>query len=176
MNDRPLRRKYARVERERRFLLDELPPSVHDGEFERLKDLYVHGTDTRVRRVEKPNGDVLVIKLGQKMPDPDAPDDPSRRYMSTIYLNEGSGSIYESLPGYLSQKRRYLLAEQGWTFAIDVYERPASVEGLIICEVECETDEQLARITKPEWAVREITDDSCFSGFLIASGSLPFVQ
>lgn len=96
--------------------------------------------------------------------------------MTTIYLDEASGRIYESLPGYRSQKRRYKLAEQSWTFVIDVYEQPESACRLIVCEVECDTDEQLAMIVKPDWALREIIDDPTFADFVIASGSMPIVQ
>ena len=84
--DRPLRRKYARIERERRFLLNCLPPGVGPEDYERLRDLYVSGTELRLRRIERPDGSLVLIKLGQKTLDPEAPEDPRRRQMTTLYL------------------------------------------------------------------------------------------
>lgn len=169
MDDRPLQRKYARIERERRFLLTSLPREVDPQDFVRLRDCFVSGTHLRLRYVEDPDGRVLVVKLGQKTPDPDDPNDTRRRIMTTIYLPEDEAA---SLPltGTRSVKRRYKLAEQGWTFCIDVWEEPSAAKGLVLSEVECPSDEELSRITLPKWAEREVTEDSNYSAFVLAQG------
>ncbi len=87
MDERPLLRNYARIERERRFRLARLPHDIDPEEYERLHDCYVRGTHLRLRKVEEAGGRVRVWKLGQKIPDPSAPDDPRRRQMTTIYLD-----------------------------------------------------------------------------------------
>jgi hypothetical protein len=69
-------RKYARVERERRFLLDALPSFVDTTHFERFEDLFVIGTHVRVRTIRRADGTFVISKVGQKIVDPDAPDDP----------------------------------------------------------------------------------------------------
>lgn len=164
MTDRPKTRDYARIERERRFLLNELPSHVDPNEFERLFDSYLEGTQIRLRVIENPLGETTQVKLGQKLVNPDDPENPSHRKMTTLYLDVGEKHVFADLPARKSVKRRYRVAEQGWTFMIDVYEGPESAAGIIICEVECETDEQLNSIEKPSWAVREITSEPKWSG------------
>lgn len=168
MDDRPRRRGYARIERERRFVLDALPPHVDAGDFERLRDLYIAGTELRLRRIESPDGELILVKLGQKTIDPDAPADPRRRRMTTFYLRPADEAALCELPGRRSVKRRYELVERGRTFCIDVYEAPASAAGRIVCEVECESDRELDEVGMPDWARAEITSDASYSGFELA--------
>lgn len=172
MNDRPDRRDYARLELERRFVLTSLPAAVDERAFRRLRDLFVSDTGLRLRRVEDPLGNELVTKLGQKLPDPDAPDAPGRSRLTTIYLPPDAAAPLQSLPGVRSSKRRYTLEEQGRTFAIDVWEEPATCAGLVLAEVECETVEQLTAVVMPAWAEREVTDDPRYSAFVLASEGL----
>lgn len=169
MNDRPLKRKYARVERERRFLLEQLPPQLNHEEYQRFHDRYIIGAPVRLRRVETPGGEHLVTKLGQKIANPDAPNNPRHQLMTTIYLTRDEGQVFASLPAHCASKRRYKLKEQGWTFCIDQYEAPASIAGLLIAEVECDTDEALDAIVCPAWALREITNEQGWSGATLAA-------
>ncbi|MEO0651703.1 MAG: hypothetical protein AAFZ65_13585 [Planctomycetota bacterium] len=169
---RPLRRPCARIERERRFLLEHLPPAVDPGEFVRLRDHFLEGTHLRVRRVERPDGSEVVTKLGQKIPDPDAPDDPTRRSMTTIYLSSAETDRFTpQVGGPRSVKRRYTLVEGGATFAIDVWEAPAAVAGTVLAEVECDSDAELRAVPVPAWALREVTEDPAFGAVALASGA-----
>ncbi len=168
MNDRPLTRPYARIERERRFLLDQMPDHVDAHDYRRIIDLYIADSRLRLRRIEQPDGQLVLMKLGQKTRDPAAPADLRRRQMTTLYLQPGEERWLVQLPGRRSVKRRYQLPEQGWTFCIDVYEQPESAAGIMLCEVECDTDSQLETITTPIWAVREITQDPRYSGAALA--------
>lgn len=162
MSDRPQTRKYARIERERRFLLEALPPALEGAEFQRLRDCFVSGTHLRLRRVESPTGEVRVVKLGQKILDPEAPQDPRRRQMTTIYLPAEEAAALP-LEGPRAVKRRYHLPEQGWTFCVDLWEEPSAVAGLILAEVECPSDAELDAIQLPAWAAREVTEDPSYS-------------
>lgn len=168
MDDRPRRRGYARIERERRFVLDVLPGHVNPAHFERLRDLYIAGTELRLRRIESPDGELILVKLGQKTIDPDAPEDTRRRRMTTFYLRSADEAALCELPGRRSVKRRYEVFEGGRTFCIDVYEAPASAAGTLISEVECESDAELDAIAMPSWARAEITSDPSYSGFELA--------
>lgn len=168
-NDRPTKRPYFRIELERRFLLERLPETVDTAQYEALDDLYIEGAHVRLRVVREPNGAWLVTKLGQKIPDPDAPNDVRRRRMTTIYLPESEGAVFDRLPGLRTRKRRYRLVEQSWTFCIDVWEQPMS--GVLVAEVETPSLEELERITMPAWALREVTDDSRYSAFSLALGT-----
>ncbi|HMQ21192.1 MAG TPA: hypothetical protein PKE00_01810 [Planctomycetota bacterium] len=166
---RPLQRSYSRIERERRFELSELPATVDRTRFERLRDCYISGTTLRIRRVESPDGTVRVIKLGQKVADPEAPDDARRRRMTTLYLDPSEEVALACLRGRRSVKRRYYHVEGSRIYAIDVYEEPVSAVGRMLAEVECDSDEDLAAVAVPAWALREVTDDPAWSGAVIAS-------
>jgi CYTH domain-containing protein len=168
MKDRPLKRKYSRIERERRFLLDRLPDATDSDDFVRLCDTFIDGVYLRIRRVERPDGTEVLTKLGQKILDRDAPDDPTRREMTTIYLAPGQADHLKCLDGPQSVKRRYKVEEQGWTFMIDVWEAPTGSAGLVLAEVECPSDAELAKIAKPTWAAREVTSDPNYSAFTLA--------
>jgi CYTH domain-containing protein len=166
MDDRPTKRPYARIERERRFLLERLPPELDPDDYERLEDLFVEGTHLRLRHVRRPSGEWIVTKLGQKIVEPGAPNDPRQRSMTTIYLPESEGAVLGSIPGLRTTKRRYRTREQGWTFCIDVWESPA--RGTILAEVEAPSIEELERIAIPAWALREVTDDARYSAIALA--------
>ncbi len=172
MNARPQKRPYWRIERERRFVLDALPDHVDPGAFERLVDLYVAGTQLRLRRVESPDGTLIVAKLGQKRPTEDSSDDPRHQQMTTFYLRNEDLSVLEaSLSGHRGVKRRYKIPEQGAVFCVDVWEEPASARGVVLSEVECDSDALLDAIDAPTWARAEVTDDERYSGFALASGA-----
>ena len=59
---------YARVERERRFLLAGPPPASAVTASRRITDRYLPGTRLRVRRAEWLDGGECEFKLTQKVP------------------------------------------------------------------------------------------------------------
>lgn len=164
-----MKRTYARVELERRFLVERLPATLDRESYERLEDLFVEGAHLRLRRVRRPTGELIVAKLGHKIPDPDAPDDPRRRLMTTIYLPEHEAAALAALHGVRATKRRYKLTEQGATFSVDVWESPHAARGTIVAEVEAPTLEVLCRIETPSWALREVTSDPDFTAIALAA-------
>ena len=95
-------RKYARPERERRFLLDGVPdglgPSVH------ILDRYLEGTRMRLRRVDGPDGSV-VGKLGQKVRTD--PHDPAEVWITNLYLDEDEYDRLVGLPAAVLEKSRH---------------------------------------------------------------------
>ena len=167
--DRPNKRGYARIERERRFLVEAFPQFVDATAYERLVDRYIEGTELRLRRIESPDGALVQVKLGQKRANPDDPDNLRHQEMTTFYLRPEDSAVLAALPARVSVKRRYAISEQGRTFALDVYEQPGSRRGLMVVEVECDADEDLDRMRCPSWAVREITEDSNYSGANIST-------
>ncbi|HPF13589.1 MAG TPA: hypothetical protein P5218_02420 [Planctomycetota bacterium] len=169
--DRPQTRPYARIERERRFLVATFPEHLDPTAFERLHDLYIAGTSLRLRRIESPEGAVVQVKLGQKRPNPAEPHNATHRQMTTCYLEPAEAAVLQALPGANSTKRRYAFQEQGRTFVLDVYEAPASAVGILLAEVECDDDASLQTITLPPWAEREVTEEGAFSGARLAAGS-----
>lgn len=172
-SDRPMQRNYARLELERRFRLTALPPGVATEDFARLHDLFATGTGLRIRRVTAADGRELVTKVGQKLPDPEAPEAPGRNLLTTIYLSPDQATPLLDLPGPKTCKRRYSLKHQGHTWAIDMWEAPSACAGLIMAEVECPTVAELTAITPPTWATEEVTDSRSYSAYALATAGKP---
>src|SRR5947208_11102100 len=78
--------KYARVERERRYLLRNLPAGLNRADHHlQITDNYITGTRLRIRKVRDPKTNKWIVKFTQKFP-PD-PSDLSRTLITNIYLN-----------------------------------------------------------------------------------------
>ena len=90
-------------------------------------------------------------------------------YVASAFEEEHEGAALSTLDGLRATKRRYRRLEQGRTFCIDVWERPAAAHGTIVAEVEADSMEELERILLPSWAEREVTDDASYSAIAIAA-------
>ena len=157
--------KYAKVERERRFLL-RAPPrelDLHRG-FERIEDLYLTGTRLRLREVRDPAGAVVERKLTQKLPDPDGA--PARRILTTLYLDAAEFALFAPLPGRRLEKRRHRVELGGHGFAIDLFTGP--LEGLVLAELELASEAELAALPVPPFAHCEVTALPLFTGGALA--------
>ena len=93
--------KYAVVERERRWLLDGVPPE--DGEAVRIEDQYVRGTRLRLRHVTSADGSV-VRKLGHKVRLGDG--GPAEGACTSLYLDDAEWDLLAALPSDRLSKRR----------------------------------------------------------------------
>src|SRR5882724_12390912 len=78
--------KYALLERERRYLLQDLPEGMTRADPHlQITDNYITGTRLRLRKVRDPRTNKWTVKFTQKFA-PDAPDF-SRTIITNIYLN-----------------------------------------------------------------------------------------
>src|SRR5215467_15368264 len=78
--------KYARVERERRYLLADLPEGLSRAEHHlQITDNYLTGTRLRIRKVRDPRTNKWVVKFTQKFPLD--PRDLSQTIITNTYLN-----------------------------------------------------------------------------------------
>ena len=136
--------KYARIEKERRFLLEALP-DLPGARVLRITDRYLDGTRLRLRRVEE-EGCEPVLKLGQKIPT------EAGIAHTTIYLDRDELNALLQLPAQELHTTRHLL--DGW--AVDVHP-----SGLLLAETEADGD-------PPFPYVREVTDEVEFTGGALA--------
>jgi CYTH domain-containing protein len=155
--------KYARVEREQRWLLQSIPKGAR-GPVE-IVDRYLTGTTLRLRQVT--SGDEIVWKLGQKRrADPASPELVE---LTNLYLSADEHALFSGLPAAELRKTRRHLDHGGRTFAIDELHGP--LEGLLLAEVELEPGEP--RRTQPPWSHHDVTDDDRFSGARLAVTTEP---
>src|SRR5256885_9661383 len=78
--------KYARVERERRYLLQNLPEGLtRASPHVQITDNYITGTRLRIRKVREPQTNKWTVKFTQKFAP--NPEDLSRTIITNVYLN-----------------------------------------------------------------------------------------
>jgi hypothetical protein len=158
--------KYAWVERERRWLCDAVPMDrVIRGEA--ITDLYVTGTQLRLREAIPLAGGEPMRRLGRK-----ADASPSVRLLTSIYLAPEEFALLSSLPGLRLRKiRHYLGKVDGAEVSVDVFEGPLA--GLIMAEAEFDDDAALRAWPKPDFARVEVTDDIRYTGGELVAKGLP---
>ncbi|MGW4814102.1 hypothetical protein ACWEPB_21005 [Kitasatospora cineracea] len=151
--------KYARVERERRFLLDRLPAPGAVTVARRITDRYVEGTRLRLRRVERLDTGECTYKLTQKVPAPPGEPGAVQGLITNLYLSEQEyARLRAALPGPELTKTRLSVPPLG----VDVFEGP--LLGLVLAEAEFETAEDAETFVPPPGCVAELTDDRHFTG------------
>lgn len=153
--------KYARVERERRYLLQDLPEGLTRADPHlQITDNYITGTRLRLRKVREPRSNKWTVKFTQKFaPDP---DDLSRTIITNTYLNALEAETMSVFNSNEIRKNRYYFEFEGRRFAIDMF--LGDLFGLVLAEASFDTDEELDRFEKPEFALADVTNDPVFSG------------
>ena len=149
------RHKYARVEWERRFLLDRLPPHANVTRVRRIADRYIDGSHLRLRR-QNDDENATVFKLTQKLPT-DATG-ARQGLITTMYLKEDEFQLLANLPAKILRKTRYSVPP----FGIDVFED--ALTGLVLAEAEFNSAEDASALSLPSFIVREVTEDPRFTG------------
>jgi CYTH domain-containing protein len=153
--------KYARIERERRFLLRELPPGLKPSDSHtQITDNYITGTRLRLRKVRVPETNEWTLKLTQKHTP--APPDFTRTVITNIYLNQLE---YETLSVFEAneiRKNRYTYEHEGRKFSVDVF--LGDLRGLILAETDFDTDEELDAFPLPSFATADVSRDEMFTG------------
>ncbi|MBY8871312.1 hypothetical protein K7640_05575 [Micromonospora sp. PLK6-60] len=147
--------KYARVERERRFLLAEPPPPSAVTKIRKITDRYLTGTRLRLRRADRPDGG-CELKLTQKVPI--ARPGAVQGLITNTYLSPAEYDLLTRLPAAVLTKTRFSVPPLG----VDVFDGP--LRGLVLAEAEFTTDEEAQRFVPPAGCVAEVTDDVRFTG------------
>jgi CYTH domain-containing protein len=153
--------KYARTERERKFLLRELPePLTRASRHVQIWDNYITNTRLRLRRVRVPETKERVWKLTQKF----APSagDYSRTTITNIYLSPAEYEVLSVFEGNEIRKNRYPFEHEGRKYSIDVF--LGALWGLILAETDFDTDEEMDAFPLPPFAFMDVTNDETFTG------------
>jgi CYTH domain-containing protein len=148
--------KYARLERERRFLLAGPPSASSVTASRRIIDRYLPGTRLRLRRVEHLDSGNCEFKFTQKVP----AGQPGfvQGLITSTYLSAAEYDLLASLPAAVLSKTRLSVPP----LSIDVFERP--LHGLVMADIEFSTDQAAQSFRQPPVAIAEVTDDTRFTG------------
>jgi CYTH domain-containing protein len=146
--------KYARVERERRFLLAGAPESSSVSVSRVITDRYLTGTRLRLRRVDLPGR--CERKLTQKIPA--SRPGAVQGLITNTYLSAAEYDLLASLPAEVLSKTRLSVPPLG----VDIFD--GELRGLVLAEAEFGTDEEARSFRPPSGSVAEVTDDARFTG------------
>jgi CYTH domain-containing protein len=158
--------KYARVERERRFLLNDLPEGlVRTDPHVQITDNYITGTRLRIRKVRDPKTNKWTVKFTQKF----APNrsDLSRTIITNTYLTALEADTLSVFEANEIRKNRYYFDFEGRRFSIDMF--LGDLLGLVLAETGFETDEEMESFQAPPFALADVTDNEIFTGGQLCS-------
>jgi CYTH domain-containing protein len=153
--------RYSRIERERRYLLQDLPQGMTRADpHVQITDNYITGTRLRLRKVRDPRTNKWTVKFTQKFaPDP---ADLSRTIITNIYLNALEAETLSMFDANEIRKNRYGFSYDGREFSIDMF--LGDLFGLVLAEVSFETDDELESFQMPPFAIAEVTNHELFTG------------
>jgi CYTH domain-containing protein len=165
--------KYARIERERRYLLQDLPEGLtRTDPHVQITDNYITGTRLRIRKVREPRTNKWTVKFTQKFPL--RSDDLSRTVITNTYLNAIEAETLSVFNSNEIRKNRYYFDYDGKKFSVDMF--LGDLFGLVLAEVSFETDEELINFSKPSFALAEVTNHAAFSGGRLAESTFADVR
>lgn len=153
--------RYARVERERRYLLRDLPEGLTRADPHlQITDNYITGTRLRIRKVRDPRTNKWTVKFTQKIAP--NPDDLSRTIITNTYLNALEAETLSVFNANEIRKNRYYFDYEGRKFSVDMF--LGDLFGLVLAEVGFETDEDLDSFPTPPFALADVTNNPLFTG------------
>lgn len=147
--------KYARIERERRFLVLQFPHEQQITRTRQISDRYIDGTNLRLRE-ETEECRSTVFKLTQKIPKTAAGF--QQGYITTIYLDQSTHERLTRLPAKVLTKIRYSVPP----FGVDVFE--GVLKGLILAEAEFDSAADADALSIPTFISHEVSGDGRFTG------------
>ena len=153
--------RYARLERERRYLLKDLPEGLtRASPHLQITDNYITGTRLRLRKVREPQSNKWTVKFTQKYAP--NPADLSRCIITNTYLTAAESEVLAVFEANEIRKNRYPFEFAGRKFSIDLF--LGDLFGLVLAETSFATDDELDSFPQPPFAVEDVTNDNLFSG------------
>jgi CYTH domain-containing protein len=159
--------RYVFVELERRWVCTALPRELV-RETVHISDLYVRGSNLRLREERSLSGQSPMLRISRKVD-----VDDSTRLISSIYLQEAEFAMLKSVlvGDSLSKRRNRLVASEDVILAVDEFEGPLA--GLMLLEAEFPSPDAMRNFRAPWYAGSEVTSAPQFTGGFLSSRGLP---
>ena len=149
------------VEIERKFLVDELP-DLSAAASKPIEQGYLATGDAEVRLRRRGEDRLLTVKAGSGL----------SRKEAEIGLGEDQfETLWPLTEGRRLRKRRHLLSEGDLEIELDVYE--GGLEGLVVAEVEFESEPAAEGFSPPSWLGAEVTGEDAYLNWSLATRGLP---
>jgi len=159
--------KYARIERERRFLLDRLPSEISAVRTRRITDHYIVGTTLRLRE-QSEESSPTIFKLTQKVPA--RASGAQEGLITSMYLTREEFCVLAQLPAKKLSKTRHSVPP----FGIDIFE--GALEGLLLAEAEFDSAAAADALRLPSFVGAEVSADNRFTGGRLVCASRRDIQ
>jgi len=145
------------VERERKFLVDELP--ALDGDGDRIRQGYFAIDGHVAVRVRERSGSAstMTVKAGSGA---------TRTELEWELVPEVFAALWPLAEGRCLDKTRYEVRVDGGIAEVDVF--GGALDGLCLVEVEFDSEEEMAAFVPPAWFGDEVTDDDRFTNAHLA--------
>ena len=166
-NENMAHEKYARIERERRFILAQFPSPATVVEVRRITDHYIEGTSLRLRK-QSYSGGVTKFKLTQKLAA--GGDGAQQGFITSMYLTQDEFQALAQLPARKLTKTRFSLPP----FGVDVFD--GRLQGLILAEAEFDSAVAAEALTIPSFVAGEVSADDRFTGGELVRASREQIQ
>jgi len=153
--------KYALLERERRYLLQDLPEQLSRADPHlQITDNYITGTRLRLRKVRDPLTNKWTVKFTQKFAP--NPADLSRTLITNTYLSAAEAEALSLFEANEIRKNRYYFEWEGRKVSVDMF--LGDLFGLVLAEIGFDGDEDLDSFSKPPFALADVTNEELFTG------------
>ncbi|MCA9356843.1 hypothetical protein H6784_03600 [Candidatus Nomurabacteria bacterium] len=153
------------------FLAKKLPEGFSKNfPAKEILDIYIpKNVEHSILRIRK-NGDSYEITKKQ----PVSGTDSSHQTENTIPLSEEEFKDLSELPGKRLRKIRYYYSENETDYEIDVFKD--DLEGLVVVDVEFDSNELKAKFTAPDWVLADVTQDKFIAGGMLCGRSYTDIE
>jgi adenylate cyclase len=150
------------VEVERKFLVPE-PPDLGGTDSDEIEQGYLAvGSEGEVRLRRRGDALLLTAKRGSGL---------SREEAEVNLPAEAFESLWPLTEGRRLHKRRHVIPLDGLKLELDVYE--GDLEGLVVAEVEFESEAEAEGFEPPDWLGDEVTGDERYLNETLATRGRP---
>jgi adenylate cyclase len=151
------------TEIERKFLLEEVPPTLRLARGQAIKQGYLAldgDTEVRLRTGSAPP--LLTIKSGRGT---------VRTEVELPVKTRDAQALWDLTEGRRVEKTRRLMRIDGVQAEVDEY--GGDLAGLVVAEVEFDHEQAAKAFTPPAWFGRELTGDAAYANRNLACDGLP---
>lgn len=159
---------------ERKFTINiEALPDLNEYSKKEIIQGYVSilddGTETRVRKTKKPNGEISYVKTTK------SGGGEIRSEEETEISKEEFDSLWSNTKGRVVEKTRYEIPYQvggkNYKVELDVYH--GKLNGMVSAEVEFSSPEESKNFNPPEWFKDDVTENKEYKNKNLATKGLP---
>ncbi len=147
------------MEIERKYLITVPPKNYTDYPFRQIEQGYLC-TDPVVR-VRRDNDSYYLTYKSKGL--------LSRQEYNLPLTFEAYGHLLKKADGIVLSKRRYLIPYGAYTIELDVFE--GNYQGLILAEVEFESEEDALAFVPPKWFGRDVTFTGEYQNSRLSKGT-----